>query len=174
MNDPFDKKNLSETDIRDKFITPAIVRAGWNLYTQILAEYPITNGRIVAHGKTCKRKKPLKADYVLFYKTNKPIAIVEAKDNEEPVGGGMQQALDYARMMDIPFVFSSNGDGFVFHNKYITQGDAEVTLSLDHFPRRKSCGNCIVNRITSTLLRRESSMNRTILTTLTNSRVIIR
>ncbi len=134
MNDPFDKKNLSETDIRDKFITPAIVRAGWNLYTQILAEYPITNGRIVAHGKTCKRKKPLKADYVLFYKPNKPIAIVEAKDNEEPVGGGMQQALDYARMMDIPFVFSSNGDGFVFHNKYITQGDAEVTLSLDDFP----------------------------------------
>lgn len=133
MNDPFDKKNLSETDIRDKFITPAIVRAGWNLYTQIRAEYPITNGRIVARGKTCKREKPLKADYVLFYKPNKPIAIVEAKDNTHTVGGGMQQALDYARMMDIPFVFSSNGDGFVFRNKYITQGDAEVTLSLDDF-----------------------------------------
>ncbi len=130
----FDKKSLSEADIRTKYITPAIVKAGWSSFSQMREEYPITKGRIIARGKTCKREKPLKADYVLFYKPNKPIAIVEAKDNNHPIGDGMQQALNYAKMMDIPFVFSSNGDGFVFHNKYITEGDVEVTLSLDEFP----------------------------------------
>ena len=76
----------------------------------------------------------MKADYVLFYKPNKPIAIVEAKDNKHTMADGMQQALQYASMMNVPFVFSSNGDGFVFHNKYVTEGDVEVTLSLDEFP----------------------------------------
>ena len=130
----FDKKSLSETDIRTKYITPAIVEAGWNPMSQIREEYAVTKGRIVARGKTCKREAPLKADYVLFYKPNKPIAIVEAKDNNHTMTDGMQQALQYASMMNVPFVFSSNGDGFVFHNKYITVGDVEVTLSLDEFP----------------------------------------
>ena len=130
----FNKKDLSEADIRTKFITPAIVKAGWSSFSQMREEYPITKGRIIARGKTCKREKPLKADYVLFYKPNKPIAIVEAKDNNHTIGDGMQQALNYAKMMDVPFVFSSNGDGFVFHNKFITEGDVEVTLSLDEFP----------------------------------------
>lgn len=76
-----DKKELSEADIRTKFITPAIVKAGWSSFSQMREEYPITKGRIIARGKTCKREMPLKADYVLFYKPNKPIAIVEAKDN---------------------------------------------------------------------------------------------
>lgn len=134
MPDVFDKKALSEVDIRTKYITPAIVKAGWSSFAQMREEYPITKGRIIARGKTCKREKPLKADYVLFYKPNKPIAIVEAKDNNHSIGSGMQQALNYASMMDIPFVFSSNGDGFVFHNKYITEGDVEITLSLDEFP----------------------------------------
>ena len=129
-----DKKDMTEADIRAMYITPAIAAAGWQIGTQVRFEYPITKGRIVARGKTCMREKPLRADYVLFFKPNKPIAIVEAKDNNHTMGDGMQQALQYARMMDIPFVFSSNGDGFVFHNKYITEGDVEIPLSLDKFP----------------------------------------
>jgi len=132
--DVFDKKSLSETDIRTKYITPAIEKAGWNILTQVREEYPITKGRIIARGKTCKREAPLKADYVLFYKPNKPIAVVEAKDNNHTMSDGMQQALGYAKMLDVPFVFSSNGDGFVFHNKYITEGDVEVNITLDEFP----------------------------------------
>ena len=128
------KKELSEMDIRTKFITPAITNAGWDPITQMREEYKVTNGRIIARGKSCKREAPLKADYVLFYKPNKPIDIVEAKDNKHTMVDGMQQALQYASMMNVPFVFSSNGDGFVFHNKYVTEGDVEVTLSLDEFP----------------------------------------
>ncbi len=130
----FNKKELSETDIRTKYITPAIEHSGWNPISQMREEYSITKGRIIARGKICKREKPLRADYVLFYKSNKPIAIIEAKDNNHSIGDGMQQALLYAKMMDVPFVFTSNGDGFLFHNKYITEGDVETTLSLDEFP----------------------------------------
>ena len=136
-----DKKSLSEMDIRTKFITPAIVSAGWNSFSQMREEYKVTNGRIIARGKSCKREAPLKADYVLFYKPNKPIAIVEAKDNKHTMSDGMQQALQYAKMMDVPFVFSSNGDGFVFHNKFITEGPAEVTLALDKFPSPEALWN---------------------------------
>ena len=127
----FLKKDLSEAEIRTQFITPALVNAGWKL---IREEYPITKGRIIASGKTCRRDKPLKADYVLFHKPNKPLAVVEAKDNNHTVGDGMQQALNYAAMLDVHFVFSSNGDGFLFHNKTITEGDAETVLPLDGFP----------------------------------------
>ncbi len=134
MNNTFNIKELSEADIRTKFITPAIVKAGWNIDTQIREEYPITKGRIIAKGKVCKRDNPLKADYILFYKQNIPLAVVEAKDNNHTMAHGMQQALQYAKMMDIPFVFSSNGDGFVFHNKYITEGAVETTLTNDEFP----------------------------------------
>ena len=130
----FNKKSLSETDIRTKFITPAIASAGWNLSLQMREEYKITNGRIIARRKVCKREAPLKADYVLFYKPNKPIAVIEAKDNNHAMADGMQQALQYADMMDVPFVFTSNGDGFVFHNKFITEGPAEINLSLNEFP----------------------------------------
>jgi type I restriction enzyme R subunit len=127
-------KELTEADIRTKFITPAIVKAGWNPMSQIREEYGITKGRIMARGKTCKRESPLKADYVLFYKSNKPIAVVEAKDNNHTISDGMQQALQYAKMLDVPFVFSSNGDGFTFHNKFIASGDVETTLTNDEFP----------------------------------------
>lgn len=136
-----DKKSLSEMDIRTKFITPAIVSAGWSSFSQMREEYKVTNGRIIARGKVCKREAPLKADYVLFYKPNKPIAIVEAKDNNHTMADGMQQALQYADMMDVPFVFSSNGDGFVFHNKFITEGPAEINLSLDKFPSPETLWN---------------------------------
>lgn len=90
-----DKKALSEADIRTKYITPAIEAAGWNKMTQMREEYPITAGRIIARGQVCKREKPLKADYVLFYKPNKPIAIVEAKD--------LFQKIRYCNFTCIPF-----------------------------------------------------------------------
>lgn len=134
MSVGFNKKELTEADIRTKFITPAIVNAGWNPMSQIREEYGITKGRIVARGKICKREMPLKADYVLFYKPNKPIAVVEAKDNNHTISDGMQQALQYAKMLDVPFVFSSNGDGFTFHNKFITSGDVETMLTNEEFP----------------------------------------
>ena len=129
-----DKKTLSEADIRTKYITPAIEQSGWDKMSQMREEYSITAGRIIARGQVCKREKPLKADYVLFYKPNKPIAIVEAKDNNHSMSDGMQQALNYAQMMNVPFVFSSNGDGFVFHNRYIQEGERETVLPLDGFP----------------------------------------
>ena len=129
-----DKKTLSEADIRTKYITPAIEQSGWDKMSQMREEYSITAGRIIARGQVCKREKPLKADYVLFYKPNKPIAIVEAKDNNHSMSDGMQQALNYAQMMNVPFVFSSNGDGFVFHNRYVQEGERETVLPLDGFP----------------------------------------
>ena len=96
-----DKKALSEADIRTKYITPAIEQAGWDKMSQMREEYSITAGRIIARGQVCKREKPLKADYILFYKPNKPIAIVEAKDNNHSMSDGMQQALNYAQMMNV-------------------------------------------------------------------------
>lgn len=129
-----DKKTLSEADIRTKYITPAIEQSGWDKMSQMREECSITAGRIIARGQVCKREKPLKADYVLFYKPNKPIAIVEAKDNNHSMSDGMQQALNYAQMMNVPFVFSSNGDGFVFHNRYVQEGERETVLPLDGFP----------------------------------------
>ena len=83
-----DKKTLSEADIRTKYITPAIEQSGWDKMSQMREEYSITAGRIIARGQVCKREKPLKADYVLFYKPNKPIAIVEAKDNNHSMSDG--------------------------------------------------------------------------------------
>ncbi|MBE6094735.1 MAG: DEAD/DEAH box helicase [Schwartzia succinivorans] len=128
------KRDLSEADIRTKYIMPAIVKAGWDVMTQIREEYKVTKGRIIAKGDTVKRETPLKADYVLFYRANQPIAVVEAKDNKHTVSDGIQQALQYARMMDVPFAFSSNGDGFVFHNKFAVKDDVEISLGLDEFP----------------------------------------
>ena len=102
-----DKKYLSETDIRTKYITPAIVTAGWDVNSQILEEYSLTKGRIAVHGKKAKRGKPKQADYVLFHKSNIPLAVIEAKDNIHAVADGIQQALGYAELLDVPFVFSS-------------------------------------------------------------------
>lgn len=134
MSKSIDKRDLSEADIRTKYITPAIVSAGWDVMTQLREEYKVTAGRIIAKGDTVKREKPLKADYVLFYRPNQPIAVVEAKDNKHTISDGIQQALQYARMLDVPFAFSSNGDGFVFHNKFAVKGEVEVFLPLDEFP----------------------------------------
>src|SRR5271166_6422987 len=108
-----DKKLLSERDICTKFITPALRRAGWDEMSQVREEVGFTKGRIIVRGKLVTRGKGKRADYILYFKPNIPIALIEAKDNWHSVGDGMQQGLDYAAMLEIPFVFSSNGDGFV-------------------------------------------------------------
>lgn len=129
-----DKHELSERDICTKFITPALESAGWDIATQIREEYPLTKGRIIVRGKLFSRASYKRADYVLFLKPNVPIAVIEAKDNTRSVGDGMQQALGYAALLDVPFAFSSNGDGFLFHNKLAQDGIIERELSLDAFP----------------------------------------
>lgn len=127
------KKALSERDICTKFLTPAIVGSGWDLLTQIREEYPLTNGRIIVRGKLVSRATPKRADYVLFRKPGIPIAVVEAKDNNHTIGDGMQQALNYAEMLDVPFAFSSNGDGFLLHDMS-GRGKTEQALGLGKFP----------------------------------------
>jgi type I restriction enzyme, R subunit len=111
------KKDLSERDICSKFVGPAVKRAGWDGMMQIREEVAFTEGCIIVRGKLVTRGKAKRADYILYYKPNIPIAIIEAKNNNHSVGDGMQQALDYAVTLNIPFVFSSNGDGFVFHDR---------------------------------------------------------
>jgi len=128
------KRDLSERDICTKFIGPAVKRAGWDEMSQMREEVSFTKGRIIVRGKLVTRGKAKRADYILYYKPNIPIAIIEAKDNNCALGDGMQQALDYALTLDIPFVFSSNGDGFIFHDRTGTSSQAEATLSLEEFP----------------------------------------
>lgn len=129
------KKALTEADIRSKFITPAIVeRAGWDLQTQILEERYFTRGRVIVRGKVAQRGEAKKADYILFYKPNIPLAVIEAKDNNHSVGDGMQQALAYAEILDVPFAFSSNGDGFLEHDRTGMSVTPERELALDAFP----------------------------------------
>src|SRR5713101_1185673 len=127
------KKDLSEADICAKCITPAVVQAGWDEATQIRREVGFTRGRIIVRGKLVTRGKARRADYVLYYQ-HIPIALIEAKDNHHAVGDGMQQGLDYATTLDVPFVFSSNGDGFVWHDRTGTNAQLETTLPLDQFP----------------------------------------
>jgi len=131
-----DKKSLSERDICTKFITPALEQAGWDKMNQVREEVSFTAGPIRVRGNMAVRdkKKIKRADYILSYKPNRPIAIIEAKDNKHTVGDGMQQGLDYANILDIPFVFSSNGDGFLFHDRTGLMGQVEKELSLDEFP----------------------------------------
>ena len=128
------KKSLSERDICTKFITPAILKAGWDLHTQIREELSFTKGRIIVRGKLHTRGKQKRADYVLYYKSNIPIAVIEAKENNLSVGAGMQQALDYAETLDVPFVFSSNGDAFLMHDRTGLADKIEQELSLYAFP----------------------------------------
>ena len=129
-----DKKALSERDICTKFITPALRKAGWDEMVQIREEVSFTKGRIIVRGKLVSRGQAKRADYVLYFKPNIPLALIEAKDNTHSVGDGMQQGLEYAATLDIPFVFSSNGDGFVFHDRTGKDGASETNLALDAFP----------------------------------------
>ena len=123
---------LSEDDISVKFITPALHRAGWDEDTQIRRQVSFTNGRIIVRGKLVSRGKAKKADFVLYYK-HIPLALIEAKKSKFSEGHGMQQALDYAAILKVPFVFSSNGKGFVFHDR-TGIGAVETNLGMDEFP----------------------------------------
>ncbi len=129
-----DKKSLSESDICTKYITPAIEKAGWDRHTQYLQEISFTAGKIFVRGKLHSRGKGKRADYILYYKPNIPIAIIEAKDNKHTIRAGLQQGIDYSNDLDIPFVFSSNGDGFIFHDKTATDSNIETEVDLDSFP----------------------------------------
>src|SRR6202522_2045252 len=128
------KKDLSERDVCSKFIGPAVKRAGWDGMMQIREEVNFTKGRIIVRGKLVSRGKAKRADYILYYKPNIPIAIIEAKDNNHSIGDGIQQALGYAATLEIPFVFSSNGDGFLFHDSTDDNAKKETNLTLDQFP----------------------------------------
>lgn len=130
------KHALSESDICDKFIRPAMERAGWDGMVQIYREYPLRAGRVVVRGRRARRDAStvLRADYALFYKANIPLAVIEAKDSAHAMGAGMPQAINYARLLDVPFSFSSNGDGFVFRDGTLADGVLERNLSLDEFP----------------------------------------
>ena len=128
------KKELSERDVCTKFITPAIHRAGWDIQTQVREEVSFTKGRIIVRGKLHSRGENKRADYILYYKSNIPIAVIEAKDNTYGVGSGMQQALNYAETLEIPFVFSSNGDAFLMHDRTGLADKTEEELSLEAFP----------------------------------------
>jgi len=136
-----DKRSLSERDICTKFITPAIQRAGWLLH-QFREEVKLTDGRVMVRGQIAARIKnpdtkggPKRADYVLYAYPNVPVAIIEAKQNRFSIGHGMQQALAYAEMLDAPFAISSNGDGFLIHDRTGLSPSTECEVSLDQFPR---------------------------------------
>lgn len=135
------KKDLTERDICTKFINPAIAKAGWDMQRQVREEVFFTDGRIIVQGSVHTRGARKRADYILYAKPNEPIAIIEAKDNNKPAGNGMQQALEYADILQIPFVFTSNGDSFVFHDNTITSGQIEKEISLDEFPSPEELWN---------------------------------
>ncbi|HEV8367698.1 MAG TPA: DEAD/DEAH box helicase family protein [Pyrinomonadaceae bacterium] len=131
----FDKKNLTERDICTKFITPAIIEtAGWDRDTQLREELSLTKGKIRVKGKLYSRGKQKRADYVLYHKANIPLAVVEAKDNTHTIRSGIQQAIEYAELLDVPFAYSSNGDGFIEHDRYVSSGTVERELSISEFP----------------------------------------
>lgn len=128
------KKDLSERDICTKFITPALEQAGWDLQKQVREEVGFTDGRIYVKGNLSARGKRKRADYILYYKPNIPVAVIEAKDNRHSVRAGIQQGLDYATILDIPSVFSSNGDGFYEHDRTTSSGSVEREIPLNEFP----------------------------------------
>ncbi|MCF2649688.1 EcoAI/FtnUII family type I restriction enzme subunit R [Niallia circulans] len=133
-----DKKKLSERDICTKFITPAIAQRGWDIQRQIREEYTFTDGQVIVRGNLTSRGKKKRADYLLFYQPNLPIAVIEAKDNNHRINSGIQQAIDYGITLNVPFVYSSNGDGFVEHD-FLT--GEERTLGLDEFPSSEELWN---------------------------------
>ncbi len=124
------KKELKEQEIRTMFITPALKSKGWEVPTNMREEYYFTDGRVLVAGSQHSVAEGKKADYLLYHK-GKPIAVVEAKDNKHAVGGGIQQAMDYALILDLKFAYSSNGDAFLEHD-FITGKETE--LALDQFP----------------------------------------
>ncbi|MEZ8822867.1 EcoAI/FtnUII family type I restriction enzme subunit R [Vibrio amylolyticus] len=127
------KAKLTETDIITKFIIPAIKNAGWDDMTQIRQEVKLRDGKVIVRGQAAARKKVKSADIVLYHKPSMPLAVIEAKANKHEVGKGMQQGMDYARLLEVPFVFASNGDGFIFHDK-TNPTQLETEICLEDFP----------------------------------------
>lgn len=133
----FNKKELTEADIRDIYITPAITNAGWDPMLQIRREVILTPGPVIVRGNLSARNKKKRkiADYILYWEPEAPVAIIEAKDNNHTVSHGMQQALGYAEIVNVPSAFSSNGDAFASHNKVAEAGEEiEIEFPLKEFP----------------------------------------
>jgi type I restriction enzyme R subunit len=126
-----DKKSLSEQDICSKYVLPAIIKGGYNLHSQIREQVTFTAGRIQVHGKTISRGEKKRADFILYYKNNLPVAVIEAKDNNHTSGAGLEQAKQYAEALGVSFAYSTNGDEFVEFD--FTTG-RETTISIDEFP----------------------------------------
>lgn len=131
------QKAECQTRSQSQDITPALEKSGWDMMSQVREEVSFTDGRIFVKGNLTSRGKCKRADYILYYKPNIPIAIIEAKDNKQTVRAGIQQGLDYAEILDIPSVFSSNGDGFFFHDRTAMDGTIEKEISLENFPTPK-------------------------------------
>ncbi|MCB4763189.1 MAG: DEAD/DEAH box helicase family protein, partial [Sulfurovum sp.] len=128
------KKDLSERDICTQFILPALKKSGWDIETQVREEVSFTDGRIYVRGDKTTRGKRKRADFILYFKPNIPIAIIEAKSNKLSVNAGIQQGIEYSNILDIPVVFSSNGDAFYEHDKTLSSGQIEQEIPLDSFP----------------------------------------
>jgi type I restriction enzyme R subunit len=141
-----DKKKLSERDIITKYIIPAVEASGWDKEKQIREEVSFTDGKIIVRKKIVARGKRKRADIILYYKSNIPLAIIEAKDNNHTVGHGMQQGLSYGEILDIPFVYSSNGDGFIEHDRTKKEGVLEKELTLEQFPSPEELWNRYKNQ----------------------------
>jgi len=127
------KKKLSETDIITKYINPSLVSAGWDEMTQVRREVKLRDGKVIVRGNQGVRKKVKKPDIILYYKPNIPLAVIEAKSNKHEIGKGMQQGLDYARLLKVPFCFATNGDGYIFHDK-TNPSALETEIALEDFP----------------------------------------
>lgn len=141
-----DKSKLSEADIISKFILPAVDRAGWDFMSQMRQEVKLRDGKVIVRGQVGMRKTVKSADIVLYHKPNMPLAVIEAKANQHEVGKGIQQGLDYARLLDVPFIFASNGDGFIFHDKTAPAGQPiETEIGLDDFPSPEKLWQKYVN-----------------------------
>lgn len=127
--------NLTEADIITKCVMPAILNAGWDNTTQIRQEVKLRNGKVIVRGKVAARRTVKSADIVLYHKPGIPLAVIEAKANKHEIGKGMQQGIEYARLLDVPFVFATNGDGFIFRDATAAEGEClEKQITLDDFP----------------------------------------
>ncbi|EPX2830694.1 EcoAI/FtnUII family type I restriction enzme subunit R [Klebsiella michiganensis] len=126
---------LTEADIITKRVMPAILDAGWNDTTQIRQEVKLRDGKVIVRGKVAARRTVKSADIVLYHKPGIPLAVIEAKANKHEIGKGMQQSIEYARLLDVPFVFATNGDGFIFRDATAAEGELlEKSITLDEFP----------------------------------------
>ncbi|EOC7035591.1 EcoAI/FtnUII family type I restriction enzme subunit R [Escherichia coli 536] len=127
--------NLTEADIITKCVMPAILNAGWDNTTQIRQEVKLRDGKVIVRGKVAARRTVKSADIVLYHKPGIPLAVIEAKANKHEIGKGMQQGIEYACLLDVPFVFATNGDGFIFRDATAAEGEClEKQITLDDFP----------------------------------------